>query len=393
MRLLLAAVACVLAGCLNGGAPPDVPPYVVVKEDPTDVPLHGATAADVERFLEGDALFDKPFRPAEGLGPVYIRAACSACHADAARGPGRVQKMVRVEADGVTPAADQRLLDVTVRPYAVGDATPLLPPDDADVRLTQRLPPAVFGRGYMEAVLDSEIERVAAEQLARDDSITGRVQRMNPEGTQAADGGLIGRFGLRATVPDLEQFAARALQLDLGVTSPLRPTELPNPDGAVDDDKPGVDVEIGTVALLADYVRFLEIPERAPGHARGRALFEEVRCAVCHVPALRTRADYPIAVLADVDAPVYTDFLLHDRGPGSDDSVEEGAASSSEWRTAPLIGLRFMTAYLHDGSAQTVEEAIAAHGNPGAESAAAADLFDALEPDDKAALLAFVKSL
>ena len=29
----------------------------------------------------------------------------------------------------------------------------------------------------------------------------------------------------------------------MGITSPLRPTELPNPDGLTDDVKPGVDVD------------------------------------------------------------------------------------------------------------------------------------------------------
>ncbi len=39
-------------------------------------------------------------RPADGLGPLYIRHACADCHETGVRGPGLVQKMSVVEADG-----------------------------------------------------------------------------------------------------------------------------------------------------------------------------------------------------------------------------------------------------------------------------------------------------
>jgi hypothetical protein len=45
-------------------------------------------------------------RSADRLGPLYTRDNCGACHTDGARGPGFVQKMSVVEADGITAAAD-----------------------------------------------------------------------------------------------------------------------------------------------------------------------------------------------------------------------------------------------------------------------------------------------
>jgi hypothetical protein len=177
------AVPLLVVGC--GSESPAEDPLAglqVVGDDLSDVPLHGATAEEVDRFKQGDALFDFVFRERDGLGPLYIRNACSSCHEGAARGPGAVQKMVFVGDDGVTPAEDQSALPYghTVRPYAVAGArTPLAAPGELPaLKLSRRLGPPVFGRGYMEAVDDAEIERVAAEQAARGDAIKGRINRV-----------------------------------------------------------------------------------------------------------------------------------------------------------------------------------------------------------------------
>ena len=117
---------------------------------------------------------------------------------------------------------------------------------------------------------------------------------------------------------------ADALQNDMGITSPLRPTEFPNPDGLTDDDKPGIDATADDVNLRADYVRTIAIPWRDAPDPAAAALFEQAQCSACHVPTLHTRADYPIAQLADIDAPIYTDMLLHDMGDGLSDSLADG---------------------------------------------------------------------
>ena len=65
----------------------------------------------------------------------------------------------------------------------------------------------------------------------------------------------------------------------------------------------------------------------------------------------------------------YTDLLLHDMGAGLADNRPDYLATGSEWRTTLLWGLgcckRPMAAaayFLHDGRAQTIEEAILWHG-------------------------------
>ena len=118
----------------------------------------------------------------------------------------------------------------------------------------------------MEAVAESEILRVEAEQALRTDGISGHVNHVTYKSQPNTDTRfhnhqpgdiVIGRFGLKARQPTLDDFAADALQGDMGLTSPMRPTEVPNRDGMLDDDKPGLDMTMEQVNLIGDYVRLI----------------------------------------------------------------------------------------------------------------------------------------
>jgi len=85
----------------------------------------------------------------------------------------------------------------------------------------------------------------------------------------------------------------------------------------------------------------------------------------------------------------YTDLLLHDMGPELADICRPGA-SPAEFRTQPLMGLRLLPHFLHDGRAHTVTEAIEAHGG---EATASRQQFSQLSDETRAALLAFLSSL
>ncbi|MCB9596775.1 MAG: hypothetical protein H6719_28895 [Sandaracinaceae bacterium] len=399
MRAALVTVA-LLVGCdpLAG--------LTVVGDDPSDAPIAGLDASWMERFVRGDAVFDTPYRESQGLGPLYIRQACSSCHAADARGPGVVRRMVLVDADGA-PLADQSGLAFgpVVRPQlAAGATVGIVPPEGVDVWVAPRLPPAVFARGYLEAIADSEIERVETAQASEADGVSGRIHRVpwqseaNPEPggfhtLGPGSVGQIGRFGLKARIATLDEFAADAFQGDMGITSPLRPDELPNPDAQTDDEQPGVDIDAATVNVAGDYVRMLAIPARAAPPEGAPEAFAAMGCATCHVPSLRTRADYPIPQLRDVDAPVYTDLLLHDMGPELADATGDLDASASEWRTAPLVGMRHLSAYLHDGRAPTVEDAIRMHGGEGSEAAASVGRFAEAPPEQRQLVLQFINGL
>src|SRR5262249_28202876 len=103
--------------------------------------------------------------------------------------------------------------------------------------------------------------------------------------------------------------------------------------------------------------------------------------------------DWPTPQLANIDAPVFTDLLLHDMGADLADGQAEEGAGPREFRTAPLIGLSYLSAYLHDGRASTLREAVLAHGSAAPEAVGTVGRFEALSSEDQAALLAYVASL
>jgi CxxC motif-containing protein (DUF1111 family) len=374
-----------------------------VGDSSSDLPLTGLDDAWQRAFDEGDRLFDVPFRAADGLGPLYIRPSCSGCHEGAARGPGTVKRMVQLEADGTpTPGQPALAYGSVERPFSTSGATPLLAPALASVHVTTRSGIPVMGRGWLEAISEAELERLVREQALRTDGISGRINHVrfvseaNPDTPfhHFQKGELVvGRFGLKARQPTLDDFAADALQGDMGLTSPMRPREVANQEGITDDGKPGLDVDAAQLNALGNYVRLIAIPPRRDVGPAGRAAFERAGCATCHVPSLRTRDDYPLPQLAGTDAPVFTDLLLHDMGPALADGITDGEASPREWRTAPLIGVRFLSAFLHDGRTDDLQTAIELHGGEGSEARGSVELFHALPEDERAALLQFVSSL
>ena len=238
------------------------------------------TATDCSRSSFATPTVSVPSTPDSPAAP--------ATSADAGlRGPGAAQKMAVVAADGLTPSPDQSALPwgPTVHPFVTaGATTPIVPPAGvSNVRVTTRLGPSVLGRGYLEAVDDSEIQRVAAAQAMRTDAIHGLVNtytyasRPNPDpsfnGHQPGDL-VIGRFGLKARLATLDEFVADALQNDMGITSPLRPTEFPNPDGLTDDDKPGIDATAGRRQPARRLCPDHRHPMARHARAGRRALFE-----------------------------------------------------------------------------------------------------------------------
>lgn len=413
-QLLVVGIAAVACSDPGSAAPAAVDAGVEAGRAPlgnSDRPLADLTVDQLARFNEGDQLFNLSYRASDGLGPLYIRTGCGSCHAEVARGPGLVQKMAVVLADGFTPAPDQSKLafGLTVVPLLTAPAkTPIVPPPgDSSVKVTIRIGPPLMGHGYMEAIADSEIERIAATQVAMGGLIKGRINRVtygsepNPDTSFhehfKGETNLIGRFGLKARNTTIDDFIAGALLGDIGITSPMRPVENANPDGLTDDAKPGVDTSIDTVNKVAFYVRTLAIPERTGLTSEGEQLFAQTGCATCHVPTLKTRADYPIAQLANIDAPVFTDFLIHDMGTDLADGVPagsiDGQAASRDWRTGALIGLRFSKTYMHDGRAKTIDEAILLHGGPGSEAAPCIELFKRLTPERREMLDRYVEAL
>jgi len=138
--------------------------------------------------------------------------------------------------------------------------------------------------------------------------------------------------------------------------------------------------------------------------ANGSKLFAQMNCSACHRPQLKTGNTHPQAELRNQVIHPYTDLLLHDMGPGLADTLPEGQAKPSMWRTQPLWGLGYLpyvqagtvqgsaqsVRYMHDGRARTLLEAIEWHDGEAQKSRLA---FEALSAQDRADLLAFLNSL
>ena len=348
-------------------------------------PLRGLSAAERARFDSGRAVFDSTFTPQVGLGPLFNASGCGECHENPVTGANGdevehhatvfhaeragamcdelADKGGPVFQDSVTPALHTALgIDREPRPTIA-------------TVVAERTTPDILGFGLLDAVPDSVILSYADPDDRNHD-------------------GRLGRFGRKALVPTLREFNDGAFQVEIGITNPSVPRE-----GTVGGDSlpagtdPAPEPEIGARGLeLTDaFVRLLAPPaplKQSREARRGRDVFARVGCTGCHVPTLRT-GDSPIAALRHKEVAAYTDLLLHDMGPKLAD-ICFGLATPSEFRTEPLMGMRLVTHFLHDGRAKTAEEAIEMHAGEGARSR---DLFEALPPADRAALVAFLKTL
>jgi CxxC motif-containing protein (DUF1111 family) len=212
----------------------------------------------------------------------------------------------------------------------------------------------------------------------------------------------IGRFGKKAGAVNLLHQTVAAYQQDIGITSDLLPEDLFNSRAGsrASDAVADPEVSSSTVANVVFYLKTLRAPSRReaghPDVLAGEELFADIGCAGCHVPTLTTGRS-EIAVLDRVTFHPYTDLALHDMGPELDDGYTEGIALSSEWRTPPLWGVGIQANFqggrmflMHDGRAESFEQAITLHGGEGG---ASRDAFEALPHDDQARLLRFLRSL
>jgi CxxC motif-containing protein (DUF1111 family) len=274
---------------------------------------------------------------------------------------------------------------------------------------SQRNPAPLFGAGLIDAIPDAILEAVAQSRDLRFPEIKGRVCRLT--------GGRIGRFGWKADQASLDDFVLTACAVELGLEVPGRHQGV-KPDNP-DYRSPGLDLTRGECDSLVAFVASLPAPvQRTPTTWReaaairsGRESFERIGCAACHRPKL-----------GSVDG-IYSDLLLHDMGDslGSNSSYgsilpqqseEEGPLANAtfpsgpdafrggpprprpalqkEWRTPPLWGIRDSGPYLHDGRAETLEQAIVVHSG---EAEHTKNRYFGLKPVERGNIQAFLKSL
>lgn len=260
---------------------------------------------------------------------------------------------------------------------------------------------AVFGFGLVDAVPDSVYYGLAAKQATQTPATAGRVNKVTDLLTGQK---VVGKFGWKAASPNLMNFAGDAYKEEMGITTK---GWLRDADGrSIEEENPPQgnvsllqfnpvtspnETDLDDVRALANFMRFLAPPPRGPINSQvqsGEKVFGKIGCADCHVPSLMTGANPSSALSFKTFAP-YSDFLIHDMG-SLGDGIEQGVATGRDMRTAPLWGLRTQTSYLHDGRAKTLDDAILQHQGQGK---GAADKFRGLSAQDKASLIAFLKSL
>lgn len=289
--------------------------------------------------------------------------------------------------------------------YAISDLGygPLHP----QTLISPRVAPPMIGLGLLEAIAEENLIARADPDDKDGDGISGRAKMIwgQEEGKL-----MLGRFGWKGGNPTVKQQSADAFNGDIGLSNPLFPANSGDCTGAQkacrdaphggDDQYAGFEVPANVLDLVTFYSRNLAVPKRRdasdPQVLRGKQVFNESGCALCHTPSHKTaqRADMPEQ--SEQLIWPYTDLLLHDLGEGLADNRPEGMASGSEWKTPPLWGIGLTqvvnghTQLLHDGRARNTLEAILWHGG---EAQAARDKVVSMPKADRAALIRFVNSL
>jgi CxxC motif-containing protein (DUF1111 family) len=408
MKFWGATLALYLAGAWVLGCASDAPVPVadgIFAE--LGAPLPSATPEQLAAFERGRAVALHRFTPEEGLGPEFNLTFCAGCHERPVFGgsASHYRDFLLVGDELAEDTVVPRGKNGVQRQFSLDTARAASDPL-TDISST-RNPIPFFGVGLLAEIPDTEIVSHADPDDTDGDGISGRVNY---------DGMLVGRFGRKAQTARIELFVRGPLFNHMGITSdPLSDAQraalpafkAPSPSAAsIAGDGPGAVVvkqavipDEATIDLddvpdpelteseLFDLICFaslLAAPEPdvpTPQTDRGQAVFNEIGCDGCHLPSLRG----PRGAI-----PAYTDLLLHDMGDELADRFPMGEATGREYRTQPLWGIVTASPYLHDGRAETIDEAIRWHGG---EAVSIRDAYVSLAPDARADLLAFLESL
>jgi CxxC motif-containing protein (DUF1111 family) len=344
------------------------------------------------------AEFTGPETIADGVGPVFNATGCGECHIAPALGGGsQIAERRAGFYDGRTfidhPGGSlihDRAISNSLLETVIESRTNVF---------TFRGSQSLYGDGYVEAIGNSTLQRIAAAQPS---SMRGQI--INVPVLEAPGQTRIGRFGWKGQQASLVSFSADAYLNEMGITSPLQPeenssngNEVPD-DGILDDE--GADVE-----LFALFMRSLKAPPRyaelasTPDAVAGSTLFNQVGCSVCHTRSIVTaEPETPInggamlvsRALGSRRIHAFGDFLLHDIGTGDGIVQNGGPSTRNKVRTAPLWGLHARTRFMHDFLSHSIEDAIQRHGHQAEGSRRA---FNGLSRTNQRRLLTFLRSL
>ncbi len=415
-------------------------------------PIAGLSATELELFKAGKDDFEEEENAPDGLGPTMNLDSCAGCHLHPAvggtspaanpqvafarakgarntvpsfispKGPVREARFVK-NADGTPDGGVHDLFTIAGRADSPGCA--LAQPDFerelARRNVIFRIPTPVFGAGLIEQIPDKAIlaNQVVDAPRKKDLRIRGRPNivlaghAISGQANNNGNDGTVARFGWKAQNKSLLLFSGEAYNVEMGITNELFQTErdeTPSQFAAIPNDVTKSVAKtlvegISAIEKFAFFARFLAPPVPsldAPGGvesiSRGRKLFGDTGCALCHTPALNT-GNSAVAALRNQPVNLFSDLLVHDMGPGLADGISQGQAGGREFRTAPLWGLGQRLFFLHDGRTSDLREAIRAHRSGSfftrnaSEANAVIKNFNGLADAQKQDVLNFLRSL
>ncbi|KAF0247732.1 MAG: thiol oxidoreductase-like protein, partial [bacterium] len=291
---------------------------------------------------------------ADGLGPVYNAQSCGECHQNPVTGAiSQITELRAGRFDGFnfTEAAGGSLINDRAIHASIQERVS----DSNNVR-TFRSSLNTLGDGFVEAISDNTLIAISQQQPIQSFGlIRGEVIRVPV--LEANNALRVARFGWKNQHASLVSFAADAYLNEMGITSPLQPTENTSNGNSVaafdtvaDPEDDGDDI-----LIFARFMRATKVPPRdtqlaATADARaGSQIFDQIGCAVCHVRNITTAPVGTVINAGQFTVPAalgnkiihpFSDFLLHDIGTGDGIVQNGGPSTRNKLRTPPLWGVR-----------------------------------------------------
>jgi len=359
------------------------------------------------QFDADRATFEEREDDDEGLGPVYNAQSCAECHQNPVTGAiSQITELRAGHFNGINfvdhpggSLINDRSIDANFQERVLGGN---------EVR-TFRTSLNTLGDGFVEAIDSNTLAAISNGQPAgqRGTFITVPV---NEAGNTLRGA----RFGWKNQHASLLSFSADAYLNEMGITSPLQPTENTSNGRSVDDIDEVADPEDPAVAgapFGADvtaFTRFMRATKAPPRDAAlaatgdaitGAAIFDAIGCDICHVPSIVTAPAGTVinggaftvpAALGNKRIRPFSDFLLHNVGTGDGIVQNGGQGTRNQMRTPPLWGVRSRDRLMHDGESLTRNEAILRHAG---QATAIINTYNALSATQKNQLITFLNSL
>ncbi len=380
------------------------------------------TFEDRQNFLIGNAFFRKLWIAApsstvssDGLGPLYNARACQSCHIKDGRGHlpitekplSLVIKVGKYKSLNLVPDVtygkqfqffaipglnsevegkiikskiyrkidDLKNLDYKIVEFEIDNLN--FGKFNKNNSISLRISPHVHGVGLLEAIEDSDILKNSDEYDIDNDGISGVARIVKDEYGENR----VGRFGVRASTPNLLTQSGIAFMHDMGISNPIGLNAFGDctknqeecfkfSTGVNVNDKTETSKEI--LDKIVFYLSSLSPPKRRNVKnkeiLRGKEIFYKSNCTSCHTPKYVTSKNAKFDFLKFQLIWPYTDLLLHDMGEGLADKDLHKKVTNREWKTPALWGIGLAkevnprATFLHDGRADTILEAIFWHG-------------------------------